>query len=84
MRNIAGLVQPGGIFITAALSRCSGYLVGGRTFPSTSVDEDDLRRVLEDDFDWDDGVIEVLEHGEHSSHGHATIVLAQVRRRSVA
>ena len=43
MRNIAGLVAPGGLFITAALRRCSGYVVGGKVFPSACVDEDDLR-----------------------------------------
>lgn len=61
MRHIAGLVEPGGLFITAALRRCSGYVVGGKVFPSACVDEEDLRRVLERDFDWDDGVIEVCD-----------------------
>jgi DNA integrity scanning protein DisA with diadenylate cyclase activity len=52
-------VRPGGLFVTAALRRSTGYVVGGKTFPSACVDESDLRRVLEPEFDWDDGAIEV-------------------------
>ncbi len=39
MRHITGLVRPGGLFVTAALRRSTGYVVGGRTFPSANVDE---------------------------------------------
>ncbi len=83
MRHIAGLVAPGGLFITAALRRCSGYVVGGKVFPSACVDEEDLRRVLEQDFDWDDGVIEVCDLSAHRSHGYTSVVLAGVRRKSI-
>nr|BFE73306.1 hypothetical protein GCM10020092_066070 [Actinoplanes digitatis] len=34
MRHITGLVRPGGLFVTAALRRCRGYTVGGRSFPA--------------------------------------------------
>ena len=81
MRNIAGLVRPGGLFVTAALRHSAGYVVGDQTFPSASVDEDDLRRVLEPWFDWDDGLIEVHDLSAHRSHGYASVVLAHVRRR---
>ena len=81
MRNIAGLVRPGGLFVTAALRHSTGYVVGGKTFPSASVDEADLRRVLEPEFDWDDGVIEVCDLSAHRSHGYTSIILARVRRR---
>ena len=33
MRHIAGLVRPGGVFITAALRRSRSYLVGGKHVP---------------------------------------------------
>ena len=82
MRNIAGLVRPGGLFVTAALRHSTGYVVGGKTFPSASVDEVDLRRVLEPDFDWDHGVIDVNDLSAHRSHGYTSIILASVRRRS--
>ncbi|HWM21291.1 MAG TPA: guanitoxin biosynthesis pre-guanitoxin forming N-methyltransferase GntF [Ilumatobacteraceae bacterium] len=80
MRNIAGLVRPGGLFITAALRHSTGYAVGGRTFPSASVDERDIRRVLEPEFDWDDGAIEVCDLSADRTHGYTSIVLARVRR----
>ena len=83
MRHIAGLVEPGGLFITAALRRCSGYVVGGKVFPSVCVDEEDLRRVLQRDFDWEDGVVEVCDLSAHRSHGYTSVVLARVRRKAI-
>ena len=77
----AGLVQPGGLFVTAALRHSNGYVVGDKTFPSASVDEADLQRVLEPEFDWNDGAIEVCDLSAHRSRGYASIVLARVRRR---
>jgi len=56
--------------------------VGGKTFPSASVDEIDLRRVLEPEFDWDDGAIDVCDLSAHRSHGYTSIILARARRRS--
>ena len=47
MRRITGLVRPGGTLMTAALRRSRGYRVGGKTFPSPDVDENDMRAVLE-------------------------------------
>ena len=80
MRNIAGLVRPGGLFITAALRHSAGYVVGSKLFPSASVDEADIRRVLESGFDWDDGAIEVCDLSADRTHGYTSIVLARVRR----
>ena len=74
MRHIAGLVEPGGVFITAALRRSRSYLVGGKRFPSADVDEHDLRAVLEPEFDC---AIEVRELPEHARLGYAGIVLAR-------
>ena len=34
----------GGTFMTAALRRSRGYLVGGKPFPSANIDEDDPAR----------------------------------------
>jgi hypothetical protein len=81
MRHISGLVEPGGLFITAALRRSRSYLVGGKQFPSAHVDEHDLRAVLEPDFDC---AIEVREVPEHARLGYAGIVLATARRRRPA
>jgi NNMT/PNMT/TEMT family protein len=79
MRHIAGLVEPGGVFITAALRRSHSYLVGGKQFPSANVDEHDLRAVLEPDFDC---AIEVREVPEHARLGYSGIVLVSARRRA--
>ena len=64
MRHIAGLVRPGGVFITAALRRSRSYLVGGKEFPSADVDEHDLRAVLEPEFD-------VLDRGPRGARARA-------------
>ena len=79
--HIAGLVRPGGLFITAALRHSTGYVVGGKTFPSASVDESDVRRGLAPLFDWDDGAIEVVDLASHRAHGYASIILVSARRR---
>jgi hypothetical protein len=78
MRHIAGLVEPGGVFITSALRRSRSYLVGGKRFPSADVDEHDLRAVLEPEFDCE---IEVREVPDHARLGYAGIVLVSARRR---
>ncbi len=81
MRHITGLVQPGGLFITAALRRCRGYPVAGKTFPGADVDEHDLRTVLEPEFDPLDGSIAVRHTAQDATHGYSAIMLCQARRR---
>jgi hypothetical protein len=80
MRNLTGLVAPGGLFVTAALRRCRGYTVAGKVFPGADVDEDDLRAVLRPGFDAPDSAIEVVAMGRRPSHGYAGIVLCRARR----
>ena len=80
MRHITGLVRPGGTFVTAALRRAGHYAVGGKRFPSASVDEGDIRAVLEPDFDVRRGAVEVREVGEHEALGYSSIVLARAPR----
>jgi hypothetical protein len=80
MQHIAGLVGPGGMFITAALRRCRRYLVGGKAFPSADVDENDLRAVLEPQFVCEGGSIETWDLAEHESQGYTGIVLGWARR----
>lgn len=81
MNHIAGLVRPGGLFITAALRRSRGYLVGGKSFPSANVDEHDMRVVLESSFERDNVSVEARDLAEHGSHGYSGIVLAWARKR---
>lgn len=80
VQHIAGLVRPGGMFITAALRRCRRYLVGGKAFPSADVDENDLRAVLEPQFVCEGGSIEAWDLAEHESQGYTGIVLGWARR----
>jgi hypothetical protein len=77
MRNIAGLVRPGGTFVTAALRRADHYLVGGKPFPSANVDEHDVADVLAGDFA---ATVEVRELAQQQPHGYEGIVLARARR----
>jgi hypothetical protein len=77
MRNITGLVRPGGTFITAALRRADHYLVGGKPFPSANVDEHDMAEVLAGDFA---ATVEVRELAEQEPHGYSGVVLARARR----
>jgi NNMT/PNMT/TEMT family len=79
-RNIASLVRPGGLFLTAALRRSRGYKVGPRFFPSANIDEVDLRAVLAEDFRPDTIEIEVCEVPEHRGQGYAGILLARARK----
>ncbi len=81
MRHISGLVEPGGLFVTAALRRCRGYTVGDKTFPGAEVDEVDLRRMLESEFELPAGAIEVRQVDQGGTHGYTGIVLARGRRR---
>ena len=46
VRNIVRLLAPGGLFITAALRRCSAYRVGGAHFACADIDEHELADAL--------------------------------------
>jgi hypothetical protein len=74
MAHIAGLVRPGGVFVTSALRRCRHYVVGGKRFPCADVDEDDLRAVLERRFER--ATVEWREVADHAAQGYSGIVLA--------
>jgi hypothetical protein len=82
MRRIAGLVRPGGTLMTAALRRSCGYLVGGKTFPSPDIDENDMRAVLEPCFGQENLTVETCDLAGHGSHGYASIILARANRQS--
>ncbi|MFN0194123.1 MAG: guanitoxin biosynthesis pre-guanitoxin forming N-methyltransferase GntF [Aestuariivirga sp.] len=77
MNRIAALVRPGGTLLIAALRRSRGYGVGGKTFPSANVDEDDLRAVLEAHFGQGNVTVVVHELTGTSSKGYSSIVLAR-------
>jgi hypothetical protein len=76
-RNIASLVRPGGLFMTSALRRTREYRAGTRFFPTTYIDETDLRDVLRQDFRSDSVEVLVREVPNHASQGFAEILLAR-------
>jgi NNMT/PNMT/TEMT family len=81
MANITALVGPGGLFLTAALRRCSAYVVGGKRFPSANVDEHDMRHVLAAGFSPE---VQVRELEGHAAQGYSSVVLARARRREAS
>jgi hypothetical protein len=46
MRNVFGLLEPGGAFVLLALRGCEGYRVGEQWFPGANVQSADLESVL--------------------------------------
>jgi hypothetical protein len=78
MANITALVGPGGLFLTAALRRCTAYVVGDKRFPSANVDEHDMRHVLARGFS---PRVQVRELEGHEAQGYSGVVLARARRR---
>jgi hypothetical protein len=77
MSHIAGVVRPGGLFITSALLRCRHYVVGGKRFPGANIDEQDLEAVLAERFGRT--AVEVREGVGHVALGYAGVVLAWAR-----
>jgi hypothetical protein len=77
MEHIAGLVRPGGVFVTAALRRCRYYVVGDKRFPSADVDEVDVGAVLARRFGR--ATVEARRLAEHAAQGYSGIVLAWAR-----
>lgn len=84
MQRILALVGPGGLFITAALRRSNGYLVGGKRFPSPGIDETDLRAVLEAHCEHETLNVEVASLGSTGAKGYSSITLAHGRRGGAA
>ena len=76
-RNIASLVAPGGRLLTAAVRHCHKYRVGRRYFPTTYIDENDLRAVLTEDFPSNTIQVEAREVPEHVEQGYSSILLAR-------
>jgi SAM-dependent methyltransferase len=80
MRNICGLVRPGGLFLTAALRRARFYTVGENRFPSANIDEHDLRAALAPAFGFLDVAVEARALAAPPEHGYEGIVLGAAWR----
>jgi SAM-dependent methyltransferase len=77
MRNIASLVRPGGLFLTAAVRHCHQYKSGPRFFPTAHLDEDDLRAALLQDFRADSIDVSTRAVPEHDDRGFSGILLGR-------
>lgn len=76
VRNIVRLLEPGGLFITAALRRCTAYHVGQQRFACADIDEHDLADVLRDaGFAPSQMHVEVRAVGLRDRLGYDSIVL---------
>ena len=81
MRNILGLLNPGGMLIMAALRNCRGYKVGDNWFPGADIDETDLRTALDcSGFCPDHTLIETRNVPGQSHRGYNGILLASGRK----
>jgi hypothetical protein len=83
LRAIMAHVEPGGLFVTAALHRSHGYEVGGRSFPSADVGEADLRRVLDGAWGAGNAHVQVHQLTDQPQHGYSGVLLATAVRPGV-
>lgn len=84
MARIAGLVEPGGLILVAALDRARRYRVGKSWFPSARIGADDLRRVLARGFDPRSISLTVHPDLLDGSKGYTGIVLASARKTGLS
>jgi hypothetical protein len=77
MRNVFGLLEPGGSFVLLALRGCKGYRVGDRWFPGANIQLSDWKAELLS-CHADVAHLEVAEHElpSHVGQGYAGILLA--------
>lgn len=77
MRNVFGLLEPGGSFVLLALRGCKGYRVGDQWFPGADIQLGDWRAGLLE-CQADAAHLEVAEHElpSHAGQGYAGILLA--------
>lgn len=76
MRNIAGLVAPGGTFILSACAAADYYCVGGRNFPCAGIDARDVLSCLVD-LGFGDIDVRVRQVPDHSEQGFSSVVFAR-------
>lgn len=82
MRRIVGLVRPGGTLLVAALGQTHSYFVGGKAFPSPSLDAADMERVLRDYFPEAELTVRTVSVPECAPHGYSNIILASGHHRT--
>jgi SAM-dependent methyltransferase len=83
MRNVFGLLKPGGSFVLLSLRGCKGYRVGAQWFPGANIQSGDLESVLHG-CGADPASLEIAECElpTHADQGYTGILLASGQNRS--
>jgi len=82
MRNIVGLLAPGGLLVLGALRCCETWRIAGGHLPSPCIDERHVQFVLDTaGFDRAEQVIRICDVPDQVSHGFESIVLVAARAR---
>jgi hypothetical protein len=81
MRNIAGMVAPGGALIVSACGAAEYYLVGERRFPCAGVTAQDLLACLSG-LGFGDIDLRVREVPDHSEQGYGSVLFACAIKRA--
>lgn len=83
MRNVFGLVEPGGSFVLMALRDCDEYRVGGRWFPAVNISRVDLETALLE-CGADAAALEIRECDlpSHAEQGYRGLLMACGQTRS--
>ena len=80
VRNIAGLVCPGGLLIMGALRRCQAWRIDGARLPSPCIDERHVQFVLDTaGFDRAGEDMRVCSVPDQAPHGFDSILLVAAR-----
>jgi hypothetical protein len=83
MRNVFGLLKPGGSFVIMSLRGCYGYRVGAQWFPGANIQSGDLESVLHEcGADPASMDIAECELPTHADQGYTGILMASGQNRS--
>jgi hypothetical protein len=84
MRRIVALVRPGGTLLVAALGQTDGYFVGGKAFPSPSLEAADMENLLREYFPESELTVRIVPVPGCAAHGYSSIILAAGHCRKAA
>jgi hypothetical protein len=82
VRNIAGLLAPGGLLVMGALRCCTAWRLGNTWLPAACIDVCHLQFVLDSaGFDQSERRIEIVEVPDQRANGFESILLVSARAR---
>jgi SAM-dependent methyltransferase len=81
MSNVSSLVAPGGYIVLSALRKADKYMVCGKEFPATNIDENDLRtELIENWFRPETINISVCYCDEWTTEGFNSIIVCSAQK----